>query len=161
MQEKREKRRLQQQELREKRAQVSIFSSTGNCMSAREICKIVVFSLLIIFMNCDNFEIKRFHSVYRFDNYFGRIDLITTTLDGFPPLFLPTEMIAFNCCLAACSSENNYWWQQLFLRESVFLTITNLLTFREVCYSTGGNTILLWSLMCYRYFWGSNFNSNF
>lgn len=43
MQEKREKRRLQQQELREKRAQVSIFSSDGKRMSAREeVCKIIV-----------------------------------------------------------------------------------------------------------------------
>ncbi|KAF1416286.1 Kinesin-like protein KIF2A, partial [Spheniscus magellanicus] len=36
LQEKREKRRLQQQELREKRAQVSIFSSDGKRMSGRE-----------------------------------------------------------------------------------------------------------------------------
>ncbi|NXC76091.1 KIF2A protein, partial [Anhinga anhinga] len=43
LQEKREKRRLQQQELREKRAQVSIFSSDGKRVSAREVvCKIII-----------------------------------------------------------------------------------------------------------------------
>lgn len=87
MQEKREKRRLQQQELREKRAQVSIFSLCGKCMSGGEVVHkiIVLFSSLIIFMNCNNLEIKCFNPAYEFDKYFGAW-LHCFTSESFAPL---------------------------------------------------------------------------